>query len=115
MDQEVGSSNLPSCTNPSNASKISKPAGVNSMKKLRLLPGVALVLGTCCVAAAGCPNLPTAWVDPGGRPVPVYVYEGAVRMCRFAAENFSAGAWRSHVIACMRKHGFKPVYHDIFC
>ena len=85
------------------------------MKKHRLLLSVALVLGTCSVATAGCPNLPTAWVDPGGRPVPVYVYENAVRTCRIAAENFSVAEWPSHVVTCMRKHGFKPVYHDTFC
>ena len=88
MDQEVGGSNLPSCTNPSNASEISKLAGIAPMKKHRLLLSVALVLGTCSVATAGCPNLPTAWVDPGGRPLPVYVYENAVRTCRIAAEIF---------------------------
>jgi hypothetical protein len=85
------------------------------MNKQRLLFSVALVLGTCSVAAAGCPNSPTAWVDPGGRPVPVYVYARAVQTCRLAAENFYAGAWQSRVVACMRKRGFRPVYHDVFC
>jgi hypothetical protein len=85
------------------------------MNRQRLLLSVALVLATCSVAAAGCLNLPTAWVDPGGRPVPVYVYERAVQTCRLAAENFSGADWRSHVVACTRKRGFKPVYHDVFC
>jgi hypothetical protein len=85
------------------------------MNKRGLLLGAALVLGTCSVAAADCLNPPTAWVDPGGRSVPVYVYENAVQTCRLAAENFPAAAWRSHLLACMKKHGFKPVYHDIFC
>jgi hypothetical protein len=85
------------------------------MKKQTLLLGAAFVLGTTSVAAAGCLNLPTAWVDPGGRPVPVYVYERAVQTCRLAAESFSAGEWHSRIVACMRKHGFKPVYHDVFC
>ena len=49
VDQEVGSSNLPSCTNPSNASEISKLAGIAPMKKHRLLLSVALVLGTCSI------------------------------------------------------------------
>jgi hypothetical protein len=115
VDQEVGSSNLPSCTNPPLASEISKLAGIRAMTQQRLLLSVALLLGTCSVAAAGCPNLPTAWVDPGGRPVPVYVYERAVQTCRLAAENFSGADWRSHIVACMRKRGFKPIYHDVFC
>lgn len=84
------------------------------MKKMLLL-GVGLMLGTSSLAGATCPNLPVAWVDPGGRPVPATLYGSSVQTCRAVADDSSPGAWQLAFVACMRKHGFKPVYHGIFC
>lgn len=83
--------------------------------KLMLLLGVGLMLATGSAAGAACPNLPVAWVDPGGRPVPAGRYQSIVRTCSAAADYSSRGDWRLEFVACMRKHGFKPVYHGIFC
>jgi hypothetical protein len=93
---------------------IKSPLGGGIMKQM-LLVGVGLMLATNSGAGAACPNLPVAWVDPGGHPVPAALYEGAVQTCRAAADSSSPGDWRLAFVACMRKHGFKPVYHGIFC
>jgi hypothetical protein len=85
------------------------------MTKQMLLLGFGLMLGTSSVAEAACPNLPVAWVDPGGRPVPAARYEGSLQMCRAFADYSSPVDWRLAFVACMRKHGFKPVYHGVFC
>jgi hypothetical protein len=84
------------------------------MKRILLL-SVGLTLAINSVAGAACLNLPVAWVDPGGRPIPAARYEGSVQTCRAAADTISPGDWRVAFVACMRKHGFKPVYHGIFC
>ena len=85
------------------------------MKKHELLLVAALMLGTCSVAAADCDNFPSAWINRGGRPIPADVYDRAVQACRGAADFSAAGNWRLQFVACMRKHGFKPFYHGIFC
>lgn len=85
------------------------------MKKQMLLLGLGLMLGTNSATGAACPNLPVAWVDPGGRPIPDGLYEGTIQTCRAAADYSSSRDWRLAFVACMRKHGFKPVYHGIFC
>jgi hypothetical protein len=85
------------------------------MKKLMLLLGAGLMLAPGFQADAACINLPAAWVDPGGRPIPDAVYEGSTQTCRAVADYSSPGDWRLAFVACMRRHGFKPVYHDIFC
>jgi hypothetical protein len=85
------------------------------MKKQMLLLGAGLMLGTSSLAEAACPNLPVAWVDPGGRPVPATLYESSVQTCRAVADDSSPRDWRLSFVACMRKHGFKPVYHGVFC
>jgi hypothetical protein len=85
------------------------------MKKQALLLGVGLMLGTNSMAGAACPNLPVAWVDPGGRPIPDVRYRSSVQTCRAAADYSSPGEWRLRFVSCMKKHGFKPVYHGIFC
>lgn len=85
------------------------------MNKCTLLLGVGLILGTSSAAGAACPNLPVAWVTPGGRPIADARYQRTVQTCGVAADYSSPGQWRLRFVACMRKHGFKPVYHDVFC
>lgn len=85
------------------------------MKRQAFLLIVGLMLVANSVAGAACPNLPVAWADPGGRPVPAAVYEGAVQTCSAVADNSSPSGWRLAFVACMRKRGFKPVYHGVFC
>ena len=85
------------------------------MTKQTLLLGFSLMLGTSSLAEAACLNLPVAWVDPGGRPVPATRYEGSLQTCRAVADYSSPDGWRLAFVACMRKHGFKPVYHGVFC
>jgi hypothetical protein len=85
------------------------------MKKRMLLLAVGLMLGTNSVAGATCSNLPVAWVDPGGRPIPDARYQSSVQTCSAAADYASPGDWRLQFVACMRRHGFTPVYHGIFC
>ena len=80
-----------------------------------VLVSLAFALGASSAALADCPNLPSAWIDPGGRPVPVELYETAARACKFVADHSLVGQWRLQFVACMRKHRFKPVYHDVFC
>jgi hypothetical protein len=84
------------------------------MKQMLLL-GIGLILGMSSVAEAACPNLPVAWVTPRGRPVPAALYGSTVQTCRTAADYSSPSDWRLAFAGCMRKHGFKPVYHGIFC
>jgi hypothetical protein len=85
------------------------------MNTRTLLLGVGLILGTSSAAGAACPNLPVAWVTPGGRPIAEGRYQRTVQICSAAADYSFPGQWRLRFVACMRKHGFKPVYHDIFC
>jgi hypothetical protein len=80
------------------------------------LLSITLVLATDQVDAATCFTDPQGWTTQSGHPMNLNRYAYYNSVCREeASTRRQQKPWISEFVGCMKRHGYIPLYHDVFC